>query len=502
MTQINDIREAFFMKGRNISEISRDFGIDRKTVRKYISKDDFSDILPEKTSSIPQPKLDPYKLEIDAWLKNDLKARKKQRHTAQRVYNRLIELHDDFNCSYRTVAAYVKEKKKEMYKPVEGYIPLEHKPGEAQVDFGGADFYENGQRIEGHYLNLSFPSSNAGYIQLFKGENQECLFEGMKAIFNALGGVPNRLWFDNASTMVSKVMKNGERNFTEAFLRFAQHHGFAYTFCNPSSGNEKGNVENKVGYHRRNMLVPVPEFEVLKKYNHELLEKAVKDHDRTHYKLEKNISDLHEEDKSHLLPLPTVEFDCSRYEMVKVDAYGKFRLQVHHTYSASPKHAGSRILVKITANHVIPMDESHRPITIHSRLYGSSKQEKMNWIPYLTAISRAPGALKYSGIYRMLPDPIQTYLDTLSKKEQGGVLKVIAQLSEKDGFEVAVKSVSEAVVRGVQDIDSLVTLHSYLHQPLTPEKMDLATMSLPKLPIFNFAASEYDGMLDVRRFDR
>jgi transposase len=442
MTQINDIREAFFMKGRNISEISRDFGIDRKTVRKYISKDDFSDILPEKTNSIPQPKLDPYKLEIDAWLKNDLKARKKQRHTAQRVYNRLIELHDDFNCSYRTVAAYVKEKKKEMYKPVEGYIPLEHKPGEAQVDFGGADFYENGQRIEGHYLNLSFPSSNAGYIQLFKGENQECLFEGMKAIFNALGGVPNRLWFDNASTMVSKVMKNGERNFTEAFLRFAQHHGFAYTFCNPSSGNEKGNVENKVGYHRRNMLVPVPEFEDLKKYNHELLEKAVKDHDRTHYKLEKNISDLHEEDKSH------------------------------------------------------------RPITIHSRLYGSSKQEKMNWIPCLTAISRAPGALKYSGIYRMLPDPIQTYLDTLSKKEQGGVLKVIAQLSEKDGFEVAVKSVSEAVVRGVQDIDSLVTLHSYLHQPLTPEKMDLATMSLPKLPIFNFAASEYDGMLDVRRFDR
>jgi hypothetical protein len=59
MTQINDIREAFFMKGRNISEISRDFGIDRKTVRKYISKDDFSDILPEKTNSIPQPKLDP-----------------------------------------------------------------------------------------------------------------------------------------------------------------------------------------------------------------------------------------------------------------------------------------------------------------------------------------------------------------------------------------------------------------------------------------------------------
>ena len=74
-----------------------------------------------------------------------------------------------------------------MYRPGKSALPLEHKAGEAQVDFGSADFYENGRLYSGKYLNLSFPSSNAGYIQLFKGENMECLLEGLVAIFKRIG---------------------------------------------------------------------------------------------------------------------------------------------------------------------------------------------------------------------------------------------------------------------------------------------------------------------------
>ena len=52
----------------------------------------------------------------------------------------------------------------------DGFLPLEHKPGEVQVDFGAADFYENGLYISGKYLGVSFPYSNKGYIQLFYGD--------------------------------------------------------------------------------------------------------------------------------------------------------------------------------------------------------------------------------------------------------------------------------------------------------------------------------------------
>ena len=152
-------------------------------------------------------------------------------------------------------------KKKEIYGDRKAFLSLEHIPGEAQVDFGDADFYENGKLHSGKYLNLSFPHSNKGYMQVFKGENQECLFEGLKTIFEHIGGVPTRIWFDNASTMVTKV-KGGNRNLTDDFLRFMEHYRFEAAFCNVGSGHEKGNVENKVGYYRRNMLVPVPRFEV------------------------------------------------------------------------------------------------------------------------------------------------------------------------------------------------------------------------------------------------
>jgi len=88
-------------------------------------------------------------------------------------------------------------------------LPLEHIPGEAQVDFGDSQFYEKERLYDGKYLNLSFPHINQGYLQVFKGENAECLFEGLKTIFEHICGVPGRLWFDNASTVVTKVLKDG-----------------------------------------------------------------------------------------------------------------------------------------------------------------------------------------------------------------------------------------------------------------------------------------------------
>ena len=172
----------------------------------------------------------------------DKKAKRKQRHTARRVYDRLLEKYgSDFDCSYRTVAGYVAKRKKELFENKPGYLPLEHIPGEAQADFGDADYYENGRLYSGKYLNLSFPYSNKGYFQLFKGENMECLLEGLIAIFEHIGGVPNRIWFDNTKVIVTKILKEGGRNLTDGFIRFMEHYQFEAAFCNVNSGHEKGN---------------------------------------------------------------------------------------------------------------------------------------------------------------------------------------------------------------------------------------------------------------------
>ncbi len=218
MTEVHDIRKLYFEKGHNITQIARQTGKDRKTIRMYLGKEDWNMTGKNVVHEADFPKLEPYKAEIDSWLIEDKKFKHKQRHTAKLVDKRLAGQHpDEFDCSYRTVAGYVAMRKQEIYQRPAGYLPLEHSPGEAQGDFGEAEFYENGQHYIGKYLNLSFPHSNHGYLQLFKGENQECLFEGLISIFEHIGGVPQQIWFDNTRTIVSKVMKEGGRELTNAY---------------------------------------------------------------------------------------------------------------------------------------------------------------------------------------------------------------------------------------------------------------------------------------------
>jgi transposase len=99
MAQVNYIRKMFFEKGMNYAEIARATGHDVKTVKKYIHMDNFN-APPPKPVKRHSSKLDRFKPEIDSWLEADKRERKKQRHTAMRVYNRLREIHGfGFDCS-------------------------------------------------------------------------------------------------------------------------------------------------------------------------------------------------------------------------------------------------------------------------------------------------------------------------------------------------------------------------------------------------------------------
>ncbi len=506
MTQIHDIRKLFFEKGKNISEIARETGHDRKTIRSYLEKEDWNQEVPSVVKENDFPKLEPFKKIIDKWLNEDKKARLKQRHTAKKVYNRLRDPKENiknFNCSYRTVAGYVAQKKKEIFgKERMAFIPLEHIPGEAQVDFGSSDFYLNDQFFSGNHLNLSFPFSNQGYMQLFKGENQQCLFEGLIAIFIHIGGVPTRIWFDNASTMVTKILKNGNRSLTDDFLRFREHYRFEAAFCNSNAGHEKGSVEGKVGYHRRNLLVPLPRFHNLESYNKNLLSRCDTDAEREHYRKEVEICVLFEQDRKALLSLPAVPLDVSKYFTVRTNSYGRFLLNNGlHEYSVSPRYSNTRVLVSLSAHHVIVLDDSHREIVCHSRLYGNSKQQSMQWLPYLTQLSKNPGALKYTGIFKMLPAPLQQALDSRCKNDRGKILKAIAALTEASTFESAVKTVESALLYGTYDADSLVNLHNHLHNPtkeLPPlslgENIPKLSPVMPDLVAYDAGLNRKDGV--------
>lgn len=475
MDQIHRIRELYYEQDKNLKEIAIIMNCDWRTVRKYVDMEDFNTPSPTPVSKEEhESKLDPFKLFIDEWLEADKLAPRKQRHTAKRIYRRLRDEAEGFNCSYRLVALYVAEKKEELrLKKTEGYIPLVHHPGEAQADFGFADFYENGKlHHEAKYLVLSFPFSNGGFLQLNYGENMECLLEGLVAMFEHIGGVPTEIWFDNTRTIVTKVIKGGGRNVTERFQRFCEHYRIKAVFMNPESGWEKGNVENKVGYLRRNELVPVPRFDSLADENKYLLDRCELDMQREHYDDDSNrfISELFQEDKARLLPLPSVPFDTALYTTATTDKYGKFTLDAgKHRYSASPAFCESCVNLKITSSNVIVMDKDMHEVVRHKRLYGED-HERMDWLPYLTYIARKPRSLRNSGIYDMMPQTMQIYMDNCESKERGRVLKVLAELTERTRFTSAVNTVDEAVRLNAIDPDSLQSLYrrTYTDVPLLP----------------------------------
>ena len=489
MDQIHRIRELYYGQGKSLTEIAKLMDLDWRTIRKYVDKEDFN-TPPPKAAGKQTSKLDPFKPLIDKWLEEDRKAPRKQRHTAKRVHRRLEKEAEGYSCSYRLVAEYVAEKKARLHmSQQEGYIPLIHKPGEAQADFGTADFRENGRLWEkGKYLVLSFPYSNGGYLQLNYGENTECLLEGLVAMFEHIGGVPAEIWFDNTSTIVTSIIKGGGREITDRFRRFSEHYRFRPVFMNPESGWEKGNVENKVGYLRRNELVPVPEFQSLPSKNKELLEACDLDMRREHYEDSKGrfIAELFESDRAALLPLPAVPFDTALYTSAATNKYGKFTLDKgKHIYSASPSFSESVVQLKVTSSEVVVMDSDLHEIVRHRRLYGDER-ESMDWIPYLRHIARRPRSLKNSGIYGMMPVVMQEYMDRCESSERGKVLKVLAELTEQSGFDSALDTVSEAVRLHATDPDSLQSLYRriYTDVPLLPPLE--AAEGIPPLKVIRF----------------
>lgn len=495
MDKVHFIRQLYYEQGKDIPTIIAETGHDRKTVCKYIDMTDFN--TPEPEIEDPEnicPKLDSFKPLIDEWLTSDKKAPRKQRHTAKRVYHRLRKEADGFDCSYRLVAQYVAYRKSQLHiDNKKSYLPLVHYPGEGQADFGAAQFYENSRCHDGKYLVLSFPHSNGGYPQLMYGENMECFLESMVSIFHHISGVPTEIWFDNTATIVTKILKDGGRELTDRFLRFSEHYGFRYKFMNPESGWEKGNVENKVGYSRRNFLVPVPRFTSLHDFNQQLLSDADEDMNREHYHYDQTIMERYEADCKALLPLPDIAFDTARYEAVTTDKWGRFTLNAgRHEYSVSPDYSETTVMLKITATQVIVSDMQHHLIVTHRRLYGEQKQSSMDWIPYLTAISRKPRSLFNSGLYDMMPCSMQKYMKLCNSSGRGTVLKVLAELTNRTGFDSALQTVDQALLYQVKDPDSLKNLYRRLYSDV-PE--------LPPLPQQNGVPSIVQMPVDLSSYD-
>lgn len=440
MSQINHIKDLSSC-GYRISEISEKTGSDPKTIRKYLSQDDFSPVPPIAQEN--PSKLDPFKPVIQEWLEEDKKHWRKQHHTAQRIYERLTEEHS-YTGSYSIVQRYLKKCRSQRVEKAN--LELVWDPGPAQVDFGEADFYEAGTLIRKKYLTVSFPYSNDGYSQVFGGETAECVCQGLQDIFEFIGGVPPLLVFDNAAGVGRRV--GDAIHESELFSRFRAHYHFRVRFCNPYSGWEKGNVERKVDFNRANLFVPVPHFSEIEKFNEKLLLRHEKKAGELHYKKQVPIRELFEEDRWAFLLLPPKRFNVCRYEWLKADGYGKVCMDGKHFYSTRPENAGQKVLVGIHAHTVEILSDSGQIITTHRRAFGEGRTDISDYSTTLSVLLKNSGAWENSGLRRETPDSLRTYMDAQPKEKLKDCLRIMNELTGQYGFKAAVTAMEMASSRG------------------------------------------------------
>lgn len=406
MPEQDYIRHLYEHEDTPINEIARRTGVCWRTAAKYAKREDWNKIAPaqRKRPSV----MDPVAEVVDTWLLEDQLLRRKQRRNAMTIYELLRRDHG-FEGSARTVRNYVQHRRAELLgRKTMPYVELEHPAGHAQVDFGADDAVRDGKIVTIHGLRLSFPFSNAGFIVPLPAENQECFLEGLKRLFERIGGVPSHLLFDNLSAAVVHVGRGEDRVVTEMFSRFKLHHSFRADFCGPSKANEKGNVENKVGYTRRRWLCPLQPVDSFEKLDEQLWQRSLQDMEREHYEKGETIADLWEQERGQLLPLPHVPFEVSRLSQVTLNNYAHFRFEGTR-YEVPRGTPQQKVLLTVFWDRVEVRDREGTLLAAPSRHY-ALKEKEIDWAAHFEIYAQRPRAAVHAALFRYLPATVQDFL--------------------------------------------------------------------------------------------
>lgn len=438
--------------------ISYKLDVSPTSVYKYIKLDDFSQMLMKPRKKRPS-KIAPYEPIIKEWLIEDKNRHYKQRHTAKRVYDRLNEIFEDFNVSYATIATAFRRIKSEVYYISKEYAPLRHLPGEAQIDLGSCTFAENGIKYNGYYLVMSFPYSNIAFCQMLKGKNAQSIIQAIKNIFEFIGGVPHEITFDNDGAIVRYLgEKISKRVENELFLRFKNHYDFRAEYCNANSPNQKGHVEGKIGYLRRNLFVPMPIMDNMDEYNKELLMRCMILHHRKHHRSKKSIIEMFDCDLQALLPMPQKDFEVATYFERKVDREGCVRFQGQRIYYLEPCFAKAKVQVKLTYSKVAFYEMNQKPIAEFDRLYGDKNYTAIHWEQWIPTIARKPNCLFHSSFTDMFTERLKAFLFEGSEKLRGTYMKAICELIKSVSLERALRIADEAAQKCFEGIDEILSL--------------------------------------------
>ena len=456
MSLYSQIREAY-TSGESQRSIAKRLGVSRQTVKKYCEGEIMPGVRKEylRAPSVVTPEIENF---IHECLEADQEeGLRKQTHTAKRIYDRLVsEL--NFTGSYSIVRRVVHEMKAQ-YIPAQADMPLEHDPGDAiQIDWGEATVYLHGERKVVQIFCGRLCYSCDIFVMACLSQNAESFLEAQQKMFDHFGGVPRRLIFDNGKVGVKEGF-GLHAKAQDYYQTFAAHYVFATDFCNIASGNEKGLVENLVGYSRNNFLVPVPKVESMDELNAMLLEGCLQY--RNNHKVQgrsQSVMDMYLTDKACLHPIAPYRYETARIATPSVGDYSTVRFD-RNEYSVPVRFLRKTVTVKGYANKVVIICDRDTVVTYDRRM-GQGHTDYM-LEHYIGLLERKPRSVFQAKPVRQT---VKKELQELGKRLPGGNKEMVRLLR------MCVDYGEDRVIFAVNCIPAGVTptvdiIRSYLEQP-------------------------------------
>lgn len=395
------IRRDARVEGLGTRKLAARYGVGRNTVRRaLLSAEPPARKVPDRVA----PKLGPFKDAIDGMLREDLTAPRKQRHTATRIWNRLVDEHAA-EVGYPSVRDYVRLRRSQIAAEVDALtsvaiVPQEHAPGaEAEVDFGEFWIDLAGVRTKVFIFVYRMSHSGKAIHRVYPTLSQEAFLEGHVTAFEELGGVPTmQIKYDNLGQAVKKVLSVGRRREeNDRWALFRSHYGFDAFYCEPGErgAHEKGGVEGEVGRFRRTWLTPVPKVDTLAELNDYIARCETRDDDRRITGRLSTVGQDWARERARLTPLPADRFEPGQPLTPMVDHSALVTIR-QAKYSVPASLIGHRVRALLRASEVLIFD-GRRLVARHERVAARNGQSVV-LDHYLEVLRVKPGALAGSTV--------------------------------------------------------------------------------------------------------
>jgi transposase len=347
------IKHLHAHQGLNVAQIARELTRDPRTVAYWLAQDHFRLRTPRPRTS----KLDPFKAQIARLLE-------RYPYSAAQVFQRLRE--QGFTGGYSLVKAYVR-----TVRPTRqpAFLKLAFAPGEcAQVDWGSFGAVSVGQtrrRLSFFVMVLCY--SRLLYVEFTVSQTMEHFLACHQHAFEFFGGVPTKVMVDNLKSAVLRRVLGEAPVFNPKYVDFATHHGFTIAPCNVGKGNEKGRVENGVGYVKKNFLagLEVPDFSALNPAARQWLETVA--NVRLHSETRQQPVQAWHKERPYLRPLPRHPFDIATVSQVR--ASRQFRITLDTNRYSVPAHYAGQVLTLKTYPDRLCLYHGDTLIARHARRY-------------------------------------------------------------------------------------------------------------------------------------